>query len=74
MTATATVEFESSEDIPAAKTRDGKTIDGNPIKIQSGSLTTLYVTNYPPDFDEVKIRELFQDVSIVLAIGFRMAH
>ncbi|KAJ9619958.1 Splicing factor [Taxawa tesnikishii (nom. ined.)] len=70
MTSTATIEFESTEDVLAAKTRDGKEIDGNAIKIQSGTLSTLYVTNYPPDFDEIKIRELFQDYGTVVSVRF----
>ncbi|KAG9818477.1 hypothetical protein KCU98_g18497, partial [Aureobasidium melanogenum] len=48
--------------------RDGKTFDGNTIRIQSGTLSTLYVTNYPADWDEVKIRELFQDFGTVVSV------
>ena len=65
MAATATIEFESREDVLSAKTRDGKTVDGNEIRIQSGTDSTLYVANFPPDFDEVKIRELFDTVSFL---------
>lgn len=64
MNAYATVEFADHEGVLAAKTRDGKEIvEGHPIRIQSGTLSTLYVTNYPADYDEVKLRELFQGVS-----------
>lgn len=68
MTTTATIEFESHEDVLSARTRDGKEIDGQVIHIQSGSQSTLYVANYPEDYDEVKIRELFKDVSICCTI------
>lgn len=63
MTDTATIEFRDKEDVLAAKTRDGKPLDGREIRILSGTLSTLYVTNYPPDFDEGRIRSLFESVS-----------
>lgn len=62
MTATATIEFESHEDVQSARTREGKQVDGQAIRIQSGTLSTLYVANYPEDYDEVNIRGLFRDV------------
>jgi RNA recognition motif-containing protein len=68
MTAHATIEFETEEDTLSAKTRDGKAFDGNTIRIQSGTLSTLYVTNYPAEWDEVKIRELFQDFGTVVSV------
>ena len=74
MMAYATVEFGDAEGVLAAKTRDGKAIDGHVIKIQSGTMSTVYVTNYPADYDEAKMRELFQGVSIsfsVYSVGMR---
>jgi RNA recognition motif-containing protein len=68
MTAHATIEFETEEDTLSAKTRDGKTFDGNTIRIQSGTLSTLYVTNYPAEWDEVKIREMFQDFGTIVSV------
>ncbi|KAI4730813.1 hypothetical protein E4T49_01317 [Aureobasidium sp. EXF-10728] len=67
-TAHATLEFENEEDTLSAKTRDGKSFDGNTIRIQSGTLSTLYVTNYPAEWDEVKIRELFKDFGTVVSV------
>ncbi|KAH0369747.1 hypothetical protein KCU65_g3175, partial [Aureobasidium melanogenum] len=64
----ATIEFETEEDTLSAKTRDGKDFDGNTIRIQSGTLSTLYVTNYPADWDEVKIRELFRDFGTIVSV------
>ncbi|KAI5258677.1 hypothetical protein E4T42_00615 [Aureobasidium subglaciale] len=68
MTAHATIEFETEEDTLSAKTRDGKSFDGNTIRIQSGTLSTLYVTNYPADWDEVKVREMFQDFGTIVSV------
>lgn len=70
-TAHATVEFGDHEGVLAAKTRDGKEISaGNAIRIQSGTLSTLYVTNYPADYDEVKLRELFQGFGTIVSVRF----
>ncbi|KAH0288619.1 hypothetical protein M436DRAFT_60698 [Aureobasidium namibiae CBS 147.97] len=68
MTAHAVIEFETEEDTLSAKTRDGKTFDGNTIRIQSGTLSTLYVTNYPAEWDEVKIREMFQGFGTIVSV------
>lgn len=62
-TATATIEFETREDVLAALTKDMKTIEGNQIEVQVGTGTTLFVTNFPPTADEKYIRELFSKVS-----------
>ena len=61
-TATATLEFESKEDVLSAMTRNMKIFDGNAIEIQVGTGTTLYVTNYPPEADDDYIRNLFKQV------------
>ena len=68
--ATATVEFESHEDILSAKTRNGKELGGNEVHIQSGSNTTLYVSNYPPEYDEASIRKLFEGYGDVVSVRF----
>jgi RNA recognition motif-containing protein len=68
MTSHATIEFETEEDVLSAKTRDGKSFDGNTIRIQSGTLSTLYVTNYPADWDEIKIREMFHDFGTIVSV------
>jgi squamous cell carcinoma antigen recognized by T-cells 3 len=62
--ATATIEFDSKEDVLTAQTRDMKRFDGNEIEVHVGTGSTLYVTNYPPTADEAYIRDLFKDVSI----------
>lgn len=62
---TATVEFDTKEDVLAAQTRDGKYVEGRPIEVQIGTGSTLYVTNFPPSADEAYIRNLFKDVSLL---------
>ena len=69
-TVTATMEFETHEDVLAARSRDGKEIEGSEIHIHSGSQSTLYVANYPADFDEVKIRELFDSYGTIVSVRF----
>lgn len=64
--ATATIEFESKEDLLSAQTKDMKSFDGRDIQVQVGSGTTLYVTNYPPASDETWIRQQFEKVSLFL--------
>ncbi|KAF2215866.1 hypothetical protein CERZMDRAFT_81956 [Cercospora zeae-maydis SCOH1-5] len=66
--ASAVVEFETDEDVKAAKTRTGKEIGGHEIRIQSGSGSTLYVTNYPAEYDEGAIRGLFKHYGEIVAV------
>ena len=61
--ATATIEFDSAEDVLTAQTKDMKTFDGNAIEVQIGTGSTLYVTNFPPTADENFIREKFEKVA-----------
>lgn len=69
-TAYATVEFESQEDVLAAKTRNGKELNGHEIHIQSGSNSTLYVANYPPEYGEGSIRKLFEGYGEIVSVRF----
>ncbi|KAL9085701.1 MAG: hypothetical protein Q9165_007450 [Trypethelium subeluteriae] len=66
----ATIEFESREDVNFAKYMDGKPFDGQEINIQSGSGSTLWVTNFPPSADEVFIRDLFRAYGEVVEVRF----
>lgn len=68
--ATATIEFETHEDVLTARTRDGKMINEREIQIKSGTLSTLYVTNYPPSFAEDEIRDLFSSYGTIVSIRF----
>jgi RNA recognition motif-containing protein len=69
--ATATIEFESKEDVLTAQTKDMKIFDGNPIEVQVGTGSTLFVTNFTPTADEGEIRELFAKVTPSLIFGTR---
>jgi hypothetical protein len=60
---TATVEFETKEDALYAQTKEIKPFDGQQIKIEFRTGSTLWVANYPPAADEKYIRSLFKDVS-----------
>ena len=63
---TASIEFESTEDVLSAQTKDMKSFDGNSIQIQIGSGATLYVCNFPPSADEGWIRDKFHQVRAFL--------
>lgn len=59
--ATALVEFVSRDAVSAARSRNGKFIDGLPLDVQRGWECTLYVTNFPPSMDsDEAIRTMFQ--------------
>ena len=68
--ASATVEFESHEDVLSAKTRSGRDLSGREVRIQSGSQNTLYVSNYPPEYDEAAIRRLFDGYGEIISVRF----
>ena len=69
VSATAIIEFESKEDVLAARTKDMKIFDGNSIEVQIGSGSTLYVTNFPSTADEAYIRNLFDKVNIMTLLA-----
>jgi len=56
------VEFDAKDSVLTAQTKSMKKIDGFQIKIEVGTGSTLYVTNFPPIADEAFIRNLFKDV------------
>lgn len=62
--ATASIEFDSKEDVLTAQTKDRKTFDGRAIEVQLGSGSTLYVCNFPATADEAWIRTKFSTVSL----------
>ena len=65
---TATIEFDSKEDVLTAQTKDMKTLDGQAIEVQIGAGSTIFVTNFPPSADETYIRDLFNKVSHIESI------
>lgn len=60
---TASIEFDSKEDVLTAQTKDMKSFDGNAIEVKVDSGSTLYVCNFPPTADEAWIGKKFQQVS-----------
>ncbi len=64
----AIVEFESHEDVLTAKIRNGRELNGNEVRIHGGSQSTLYVTNYPPEYDESSIRKLFESYGDIVSV------
>ena len=68
--ATATIEFDSKEDVLTAQTRDMKTFDGNSIEVQIGTGTTIYVANFPPTADEAYVKELFSKYGEIVDVRF----
>ncbi|SLM33951.1 RNA recognition motif domain [Lasallia pustulata] len=62
LSVSATVKFDSAEDVLAAQTKDMKIFDGQSIEVQVGGGSTLFVTNSPPTADETYIREMFQKI------------
>ena len=63
--ATATIEFDSKDDVLTAQTKDMKIFDGNAIEVQVITGATLFVTNFPPTADENFIHEKFAKVGFV---------
>ncbi|KAK3626817.1 Splicing factor [Elasticomyces elasticus] len=68
--ASATVEFETAEDVLTAKTRNGKDLNGREVRINSGSQNTLYVANYPAEYDDASIRGLFDSYGDIVSVRF----
>jgi len=64
--ATATIEFDSKEDVLAAQTKNMKSFEGRDIQVEICSGTTLYVTNYPAAADEAWLRECFEKVRLAV--------
>ncbi|KAF2746689.1 hypothetical protein M011DRAFT_468389 [Sporormia fimetaria CBS 119925] len=67
--ATATVEFETSEEAEYAVSKAAKGFEGRDITIARGG-TTLYVANYPPHADEAYLRRVFGPYGKVLEVRF----
>ncbi|KAK9451606.1 uncharacterized protein V1518DRAFT_369329 [Limtongia smithiae] len=68
--ATATLEFESKEDVLAALTRDQKKAGDSTITVRVGNNTTLWITNFPSAADEAYIRALCEPFGEILDIRF----
>lgn len=69
-TASCTVEFASRDDVLTARTKDGKDLGGHRIRVSSGAMSTLYVANYPDEYDEKKIHDMFISYGTIVKIRF----
>jgi RNA recognition motif-containing protein len=68
--ATATIEFETADDVLAAQTRDQKILDGHTISVRVGVETTLWITNFQSAADEEYIRTIFAPFGEIVDIRF----
>ncbi|KAM7205426.1 hypothetical protein V8F20_003195 [Naviculisporaceae sp. PSN 640] len=69
----AHVELSSPEDAQSALLRDGKYFEKGaeePVHVYPATDCTLYVTNYPPEFTEKDIRDLFKDCGEIHSVRF----
>jgi squamous cell carcinoma antigen recognized by T-cells 3 len=66
----AVIEFDEREAALFASTRNGKDLEGQPIDIQLGSGSTIFVANFPPTADEAFIRDLFAKSGEIVDIRF----
>ncbi|KAJ8097440.1 hypothetical protein POJ06DRAFT_31870 [Lipomyces tetrasporus] len=68
--ASATIEFETAENVLAAQTRDQKVLDGHTITVRVGAETTLWITNFPSAADDEYIRKVFAPFGEIVDIRF----
>lgn len=66
----AVIEFDEKEAAMFAQTRDGKDFEGQPIGVQLGSGSTIFVANYPTTADEAYIRNLFSQFGEIIDVRF----
>jgi hypothetical protein len=51
-------------------TKHSKKFQDHEISVNKFDQATLFITNYPPEYDEAKLRELFEKVPhLVLTFG-----
>lgn len=55
--------FFLQESIPAALTKDKKRIEGQEVQVSPVWQSTLYITNFPENYDAADIQKLFEPVS-----------
>lgn len=68
--ATATIEFTSHDDVLSAVTRNGKELNGREVRVTPGIQNTLYVANYPPEYDQADIKKLFNSYGEIISVRF----
>ncbi|KAK9463460.1 uncharacterized protein V1516DRAFT_619030 [Lipomyces oligophaga] len=68
--ATATIEFDTIQDVLSAQTRDQKRIRDREITVRAAVDTTLWITNFPSTADETYIRGIFDKFGKIVEIRF----
>lgn len=66
----AVIEFDEKEAALFAQSRNGKLLEEQPLDVQLGSGSTIFVTNFPPTADESYIRDMFERFGEVVDIRF----
>ncbi|KAK2609326.1 Splicing factor [Conoideocrella luteorostrata] len=66
--ATALIEFSTTEEAQSALLRDAKYFGESQISVQPGHDLTVYIANFPPAADENFIKDLFKDCGEILSI------
>ncbi|SCV74534.1 BQ2448_7563 [Microbotryum intermedium] len=61
----AMIEFMSSSDVLAARTKDKKRLRGEEIQVEVAWQSCLYVTNFPEDWDKEQVERLFGEYGAI---------
>ncbi|KAL8674651.1 MAG: hypothetical protein Q9168_000959 [Polycauliona sp. 1 TL-2023] len=69
-TYTATIEFQTRDEALAAETKDKKELDGQEIEVRLGSGSTVFATNFPPEADEIWMKEKFGVYGEIVDVRF----
>ncbi|CDK29129.1 unnamed protein product [Kuraishia capsulata CBS 1993] len=66
----ALVEFSEESEVLAALTRDQKKIDNELVSVKRFIDSTIWVTNFPPEFTETEIRQIFAKFGTITSCRF----
>lgn len=64
----AVIDFEEKQSVFAALTKSHKQIGSDTIMVKRLVNSIVWVTNFPPSFDEERIRDLFQQTGNVISV------
>lgn len=65
---TALVEFNDSTSYLSAQTKDLKNLKGKQVRVSSGESTTVWTTNFPPQWDGEALQEKFSTYGHVISV------
>lgn len=66
----ASIEFAQHQDALSALTKSFKKLHDSEITVKLGEETTIWVTNFPPDYTEENIRDLFDQYGNIMSVRF----